>query len=233
MTAACSHAGPLGRAGHHDAGLVGDRDELGPVADVGVEIVFAFDATTVDEVFVLGSVEGDLDSLGADGIAVSAEHAAEQGWTISFASRRHSRAATATTSSWSSAISASGTDWVGPMFVNSTPYGQAARSSTGSTSLATSRRSPACRCRRTRQGRLPRRRQHRDRHDAPNVLCPADARRRHRLARHRRHPGAVIFEQDPRLIWAVGMSRSQVRSTVRWKSSTSSTSSARPGLAIK
>ncbi|HEX4981100.1 MAG TPA: ABC transporter permease, partial [Ilumatobacteraceae bacterium] len=36
---------------------------------------FAFDGATVADVFVLGSVEGDLASLGADGIAVSAEHA--------------------------------------------------------------------------------------------------------------------------------------------------------------
>ena len=30
---------------------------------------YAFDATTVDDVFVLGSLEGDLDALGAGGIA--------------------------------------------------------------------------------------------------------------------------------------------------------------------
>ena len=38
---------------------------------------YAFDATTIDQVFTLGAVEGDLDALGADGIAVSAEQAAD------------------------------------------------------------------------------------------------------------------------------------------------------------
>ena len=49
----------------------------------------AFDATTVDEVFALGSVEGDLDSLGDDGIAVSAEEATSKGWTLGSDGSRH------------------------------------------------------------------------------------------------------------------------------------------------
>ena len=49
------------------------------VDGAATDTFFAFDATTIDEVFVLGSVEGDLDSLGADGIAVSAEEADRQG----------------------------------------------------------------------------------------------------------------------------------------------------------
>ena len=48
---------------------------------------FAFDATTIDELFALGTVEGDLDALGADGIAVSADEATDKGWT-----HRHDRA---------------------------------------------------------------------------------------------------------------------------------------------
>ena len=77
---------------------------------------FAFDATTVDEVFVLGSVEGDLDSLGADGIAVSAEHAAEQGWTIG--STVPATFPSGDTTFVVEAIYSSGTDWVGSMFVD-------------------------------------------------------------------------------------------------------------------
>ena len=77
---------------------------------------FAFDATTVDEVFVLGSVEGDLDSLGADGIAVSAEHAVEQGWTIG--STVPATFPSGDTTLEVEAIYTSGTDWVGSMFVD-------------------------------------------------------------------------------------------------------------------
>ena len=77
---------------------------------------YAFDATTVDEVFVLGSVEGDLDSLGADGIAVSAEHAVEQGWTIG--STVPATFPSGDTTLVVEAIYTSGTDWVGSMFVD-------------------------------------------------------------------------------------------------------------------
>ena len=224
MTAACSHAGPLGRAGHHDAGLVGDHDELGPVADVGVEIVFAFDATTVDEVFVLGSVEGDLDSLGADGIAVSAEHAAEQGWTIG--STVPATFPSGDTTFVVEAIYTSGTDWVGPMFVNSTPYGRtgARSSTTGSTSLATSRRSPAS---------LPPRSA--DVLDKDAFLDVVSTEIDTMLGMFyallmlavviallgiANTLALSIFERTRELglLRAVGMSRSQVRSTVRWES---------------
>jgi putative ABC transport system permease protein len=76
----------------------------------------AFDATTVDEVFVLGSVEGDLDSLGADGIAVSAEHAADQGWTIG--STVPVTFPSGDTTFVVEAVYSGGTDWVGSMFVD-------------------------------------------------------------------------------------------------------------------
>ena len=66
--------------------------------------------------FVLGSVEGDLDSLGADGIAVSAEHAAEQGWTIG--STVPATFPSGDTTFVVEAIYSGGTDWVGPMFVD-------------------------------------------------------------------------------------------------------------------
>jgi putative ABC transport system permease protein len=78
--------------------------------------LFGFDATTVDEVFVLGSVEGDLDSLGADGIAVSAEYAAEQGWTIG--STVPATFPSGDTTFVVEAIYSGRTDWVGPMFVD-------------------------------------------------------------------------------------------------------------------
>jgi putative ABC transport system permease protein len=76
---------------------------------------YAFDATTVDEVFRLGSIDGDLASLGSDGIAVSAEHAEDEGWTlgstvpVTFASGDATFVV--------KAIYSGGTDWVGSMFV--------------------------------------------------------------------------------------------------------------------
>lgn len=76
----------------------------------------AFDATTVDEMFVLGRVDGDLDSLGADGIAVSAERAAEQGWTIG--SQVPTTFPSGDTALVVEAIFSGGTEWVGEMFVD-------------------------------------------------------------------------------------------------------------------
>ncbi len=76
----------------------------------------AFDATTVDHMFVLGDIDGDLHALGADGIAVSADEALAKGWTIgtevpvTFPSGETSLAV--------EAIFSGGTDWVGSMFVD-------------------------------------------------------------------------------------------------------------------
>jgi putative ABC transport system permease protein len=77
---------------------------------------YAFDARTVDAVFRLGSIDGDLQGLGADGIAVSAERAADKGWTIG-------STVTATfpageTTFVVEAIYSGSTDWVGSMFVD-------------------------------------------------------------------------------------------------------------------
>jgi putative ABC transport system permease protein len=80
------------------------------------DALYAFDATTVDEVFVLGSVDGDLDSLGADGIAVSAEHATDQGWTIG--STVPATFPSGDTTFVVEAVYSGGTDWVGSMFVD-------------------------------------------------------------------------------------------------------------------
>jgi putative ABC transport system permease protein len=76
----------------------------------------AFDTTTVDDMFVLGDVEGDLASLGADGIAVSADQAVEQGWTIG--TQVPVTFPSGDTSLVVEAIFSGGTDWVGSMFVD-------------------------------------------------------------------------------------------------------------------
>ena len=76
----------------------------------------AFDATTVDEMFVLGDVEGDLDALGADGIAVSADEATDQGWTIG--TKVPVTFPSGDTSLVVEAIFSGATDWVGSMFVD-------------------------------------------------------------------------------------------------------------------
>ena len=77
---------------------------------------YAFDAETVDEVFALGSVEGDLDSLGADGLAVSADEAADQDWTLgSTVPVTFPGGATTLTVE---AIYSGATDWVGSRFID-------------------------------------------------------------------------------------------------------------------
>ena len=148
---------------------------------------YAFDATTVDDVFVLGSVEGDLDSLGADGIAVSAEHAAEQGWTIG--STVPATFPSGDTTFVVEAIYSGGTDWVGSMFVDLDGAAGERRRRARLPGVrrrgrgGDHRRGGRLRVgRRAGQGRLPRRRQHRDRHDARALLRPSDAGRRHRPA---------------------------------------------------
>ncbi|HEX6658549.1 MAG TPA: FtsX-like permease family protein [Ilumatobacter sp.] len=76
----------------------------------------AFDATTVDEVFALGWVEGDLDSLGDDGIAVSGEEADGKGWTLG--SEVPVTFPGGDTTLVVEAIYSGSTDWVGSMFVD-------------------------------------------------------------------------------------------------------------------
>ncbi|MBI5088971.1 MAG: ABC transporter permease, partial [Actinobacteria bacterium] len=80
------------------------------------DMFFAFDSVTVDDVFRLGSVEGDLDSLGSDGIAVSAEHAEDEGWTLG--STVPVTFPSGDTTFVVKAIYSGGTDWVGSMFVD-------------------------------------------------------------------------------------------------------------------
>ena len=170
---------------------------------------YAFDAATLDEVFDLGAVDGDLDSLSADGIAVSAEHAMEQGWTIG-------STVPATFPSGDStmvveALYSGGTDWVGSAFVDL----DALRANggneldhrdyvAGDEAAITAVAAAYAFSRRARQGRLPRRRQLRDRRVARAVLRTAAAGRRHRPARHRQHLGTVDLRAHPRARAAQG-----------------------------
>jgi putative ABC transport system permease protein len=77
---------------------------------------YAFDAKTVDQVFALGSVEGDLDSLGSDGLAVSADEAAAKGWTLG--STVPATFPGGETTLVVKAIYTDATDWVGSMFTD-------------------------------------------------------------------------------------------------------------------
>jgi putative ABC transport system permease protein len=52
------------------------------VDGMGRTSFYAFDAATVGQVTDLGTVEGDVRTLGADGLAVFAEEAAERGWKL-------------------------------------------------------------------------------------------------------------------------------------------------------
>ena len=80
------------------------------------EAFSAFDATSIDELFELGSLEGDLDSLGSDGIAVSQELATAKGWSIG--SIVPVTFPSGDTTFTVEAVYSSGTDWVGTEFVD-------------------------------------------------------------------------------------------------------------------
>jgi putative ABC transport system permease protein len=58
------------------------RTSPATVADSGTIDLQAFDAATIGEIWDLGTVQGSLATLGADGVAVLDEHAADEGWTI-------------------------------------------------------------------------------------------------------------------------------------------------------
>ena len=77
---------------------------------------FAFDATTIDQIFELGSIDGDLHALGTDGIAVSANEAEHNAWNIG------SSVPVTFTGSHTTfvvkAIYTSAADWVGASFVD-------------------------------------------------------------------------------------------------------------------
>ena len=77
---------------------------------------FAFDATTIDSIFQLGNIDGDLHSLGSDGIAVSAAEADANAWTLG--SSVPVTFIGGDTTFTVEAIYTSGTDWVGASFVD-------------------------------------------------------------------------------------------------------------------
>ena len=80
------------------------------------DMFFAFDATTIDAIFELGDIDGDLGSLGNDGIAVSADEAEANDWTLGSSVPVTFIGGDATFTV--EAIYSSGTDWVGPSFVD-------------------------------------------------------------------------------------------------------------------
>ncbi len=77
---------------------------------------YAFDATTIGAIFQLGRIEGDLGSLGSDGIAVSAAEAEANAWTLG--SRVPVTFIGGDTTFTVEAIYSSGADWVGASFVD-------------------------------------------------------------------------------------------------------------------
>jgi putative ABC transport system permease protein len=86
------------------------------VDGAATDLFYAFDATTVDSIFRLGDVTGDLHALGTDGIAVSADEAADHGWTLGSSVPVTFTGGDAVLTV--EAIYTSGTDWVGTSFVD-------------------------------------------------------------------------------------------------------------------
>jgi putative ABC transport system permease protein len=86
------------------------------VDGVATDALNAFDTTSIDQLFALGSVDGDLDALGADGIAVSADEARDKGWTLGSTVPVMFPAGDATFVV--EAIYSGATDWVGSQFVD-------------------------------------------------------------------------------------------------------------------
>lgn len=77
---------------------------------------FAFDAITIDAIFRLGEIDGDLGSLGSDGIAISAAEADAHAWSLG--SSVPVTFVGGDTTFVVEAIYTSGTDWVGTSFVD-------------------------------------------------------------------------------------------------------------------
>jgi len=85
------------------------------IAGSATSQLYAFDATTVERVFRLGSVQGEVPTLGADGIAISKERADDHGWTIG--STVPVTFPGGDTTMVVRAIYTDATDWVGPLFI--------------------------------------------------------------------------------------------------------------------
>ena len=86
------------------------------IVDGADATLMAFSAGALPELFDLGTIEGDLDGLGDGGLAVSAEYAAEQGWTIGTPVE-----VALPTGHWTLEVGATydnGSEWVGDYFVD-------------------------------------------------------------------------------------------------------------------
>lgn len=79
-------------------------------------VLYAFNASTIDDVFTLGSIIGDLDAMGANDVAISAEHARDK--HLSLGSSFPVTFPTGDVALVVKAIYSDGTDWVGPQFVD-------------------------------------------------------------------------------------------------------------------
>ncbi|MGE3327166.1 MAG: ABC transporter permease [Acidimicrobiia bacterium] len=80
------------------------------------EVLNAFNASTIGELFTLGDVSGNLDAMGADGVAISAEHARNE--HLALGSALPITFPTGDATMVVKAIYSAGTDWVGPQFVD-------------------------------------------------------------------------------------------------------------------
>jgi putative ABC transport system permease protein len=80
------------------------------------DVLYAFNASTIDDVFTLGTVTGDLNALGSDGVAISAEHATDK--HLSLGSSFPVTFPTGDATLVVKAIYSDGTDWVGSQFVD-------------------------------------------------------------------------------------------------------------------
>jgi len=86
------------------------------VNGTATDAFYAFDTTTIDATFQLGNIKGDLHALGSDGIAVSDEEATDNGWTLGSSVPITFTGGEAVLTV--EAIYTAGTDWVGTSFVD-------------------------------------------------------------------------------------------------------------------
>jgi putative ABC transport system permease protein len=84
------------------------------------EVLNAFNAATIDDVFTLGTIAGDLNALGSNGVAVSAEHARDKHLTLG--SSLPVTFPTGDATFVVKAIYSEGIDWVGSQFVDVTAF---------------------------------------------------------------------------------------------------------------
>jgi putative ABC transport system permease protein len=90
------------------------------VVDGSETTLFGFTAATIGSVFDLGGVSGDMTTLGVDGLAVWADHAADKGWTLGTVV--DVTVASGPRSFTVKAIYDDAAEWVGPYFVDTAAY---------------------------------------------------------------------------------------------------------------